>query len=768
MERKINSPTPLILHGHFYQPPRENPLTQLIGKQSSAAPYADWNERIHDDCYRANAFSRYLNAEGQIVDIINNYSYISFNIGPTLLSWIEKYHYSTYQKILEADAASLQRLGYGNAIAQAYNHTILPLDAPSDALTQIQWGLDDFFFRFQREALGMWLPETAINPTVVSLLVSMGVKFVILSPYQVKAIEQPDGRMKDVQASQVPYERPYLIQGSDNTELAAFFYHGDLASSISFGHMLRSADQMYESLLSICRTEKPQLLHTATDGEIYGHHEPFGDMALAALIKKVESKNDFEFTNYAKILSTTSATLHAVLHQGEEQKGTSWSCSHGVSRWYKDCGCNTGSLPGWNQKWRTPLRQGFNEAASFIDTTYAEQITALLGTTIDAQKLLRAYIKVVSQQMDISAFFDQWEIEADVRPKVAKLLAGQLFKHFSFTSCGWFFNDIGGLEPRQDIHYALTALQLYKEFGSEDAMQRLLQTLSGAKSNTAKTLSGKTIAVELLKKTAAEAEAAAYFLLNHTVARPIDRKQWYGIYKLISFSKEEEQPYRIEICNTLTLTQSILYADAHIDADNGYIVDLSGFDSSGATQQFTPDDIPPRMLEEVYHWIDLSLSQISDEGLYRIARDIRHYSLLMKRGRLAPAENLYVENMGTCLRAIRSLFTTPDTLDWQHKKTSISYLLSFIQLRGSTPERRIAERIFTDEIERISKEIDTKGFTEEKGNHLLDVLSIALAHGFKPSMTKAQEAIFPLLGNNTSSPSLTKLHTALNFSALLR
>lgn len=780
MEQNLHAPTELILHGHFYQPPRENPLVEIIPKQPSAKPYQDWNERIYDDCYRANAFSRYLDGFGHVRDIVNNYEYISFNFGPTLLSWIERYHLSTYRKILEADRKSLERLGHGNAIAQSYNHTILPLASASDAKIQIRWGIDDFVRRFGREPEGMWLPETAINTSVISLLRESGIKFVILSPWQCKAVQTTEGSWQLTSGDQVPYDRPFLLEGSDHKSLPAFFYHPQLASSISFGHMLRDADAMYRSLEEIVRKDRPQLLHTATDGEIYGHHEPFGDMALAALIRKVRDGSSFRLTNYGTFLEHNPPTLRAVLHEGEEAKGTSWSCSHGVSRWYKDCGCHTGGEQGWNQQWRTPLRESFDLLASRIDAIYENQVSALFSGAADPQELLAGYAAVIDHFESIEQYLSQWENRTgkpvQEKQRLAQLLEGQRFKQYSFTSCGWFFSDLAGIEPRQNIQYAVRAIQLYQPFTDEDLFSLVSPFLTKARSNRKHEGSAQTIAKSFMALSGGEAEAAAYFLMNQTFARTEDHVESYGKYRLLAFTNEGKNRYRCDIHDTRTLGRYRVTMQVRVHAQTGYAVTMEirePMTGLSSVHEFSSAHIPPRMLDEVYTWIDRSMSRITDEELRRIATDIRHYSLLVKNGRTSPSETLYVENMGTCLRALRSLFTTPDTLPWEDKRESISHLLEFIKRKGRQHEQDIVRRIFTAEINRIAAIIASKGFSYERGSYLLEVIDVARTQGVQPAITLAQEAMHAHIKGplrETYRTPLTmdileRLQTALNFSA---
>lgn len=725
-------------------------MVELIPKQLSAKPYADWNERIYDDCYRANAFSRYLDGFGHVRDIVNNYEYISFNFGPTLLSWLEHHHVATYRKILEADRLSLARLGHGNAIAQAYNHTILPLASKADAETQILWGIDDFTRRFERAPEGMWLPETAISTDVVSLLAQAGIKFVILSPWQCKAVETADGNWRLVKGDEVPYRHPFIIEGASGGSVSAFFYHPELASSISFGHMLRDADAMYRHLGKIKREEGPELLHTATDGEIYGHHEPFGDMALAALVRKVREGTSFRLTNYATVLEHNPARLRAILHDGEDLRGTSWSCSHGVSRWYKDCGCHTGGDEGWNQMWRTPLREAFDLLADRIDLIFEREVGRLFSDKVDPRSILHGYSAVMGKDVDIGTYISEWENKSGTtvpdRRKLAELLESQRMKHFSYTSCGWFFSDISGIEPRQDIQYAMRAIQLCQRFTGEDLSALVLPVLAKGKSNKKNEGSGQTIAKSFLSQVGGEAEAASYFLMNQNFARPEDIVFTYGKFRLLAFHQTAENSYACEILDTRTLRTDSVGMEVHIDRENGYTVTMELVDMETKERmrhEFSTAHIPPRMLDEVYVWIDHSLSRIGDEELNRIATDIRHYSLLMKKGRSAPSDTLYVENMGTCLRALRSLFTTPDTLPWEAKRDSISHLLDFIRRKGRQHEIDIVRNIFTAEINRVASQIIGKGFSYERGSYLLEVLDVARSQGIQPSITFTQEAMHP-------------------------
>ncbi|MFA5468697.1 MAG: DUF3536 domain-containing protein [Sphaerochaetaceae bacterium] len=768
MEKMSLKPTQLIIHGHFYQPPRENPLVDIIPKQASAKPYNDWNERIYDDCYRANAYSRYLNNQGKIEQIINNYEYISFNFGPTLLKWIAQYHAQTYQKILDADAKSLQRLGHGNAIAQAYNHTILPLNNLNDMERQVVWGIKDFEARFNRYPEGLWLSETAINSDVIDVLAKHTIKFVILSPWQCKAIEG----LGELSGDSVPYSEPFIIEGRKGGQVAAFFYHGQLASAISFGHMLRDADAMYQSLVAIRERDQKPLIHTATDGEIYGHHEPFGDMALAALTLKVHNGEHFEFSNYGAYLAQNSPTRLAILQEGEGGKGSSWSCIHGVSRWYKDCGCHTGGEEGWNQKWRTPLRKAFDILATQIDSIFAKEMVKILPEGVESNLILDHYSLVsgalITTEEFIATVEEKYNFTVSDKELFCTLLEGMRFKHYMYTSCGWFFSDLAGIEPQQNIHYAVRSITLYQRFTALDLFGTIEKSLWQAHSNRPTGGNGKTIAKSFLGEREGAIEAAVFFLINQILTRPEKHAKLYGSYRLETFKKEQEGLFTIAVCD-LSLTKVNSYkVEVDSTLDHGYSAKLEDL-KSGAVSVFTTTQIPERVLDDIYRWIDRYLSIFNSDELRRLSIGIKHYLLLTKKGRLSTSQTLYIENMGSCLRALRSLFTTNNGETWQEKRESISLLLTFIRLKGRSTEQSIVQSIFSEEITRIAHIIGTTALNYELGSYLLALIEVAQEHKIRATLTIAQEALYPYFKEEKFKTPLMgtllkDLRIALNFA----
>jgi alpha-amylase/alpha-mannosidase (GH57 family) len=770
-----NNRTPIILHGHFYQPPRENPLTGIIPKQLSAEPYLDWNERILNSCYAANINARYLDGSGQVISITNNFEHISFNFGPTLLSWMEENHKDIHDQIIEADKRSFQKLGHGNAIAQGFNHTILPLDNLDDARIQIRWGIQDFQSRFERMPEGMWLPETAINPNVIDLLSEEGIKFVILSPWQCKAVEDENGNTIDLNGKPAPYDRAYILTGTNGKTISAFFYHPHLAENISFGHLLRDADAFYSHFVNLKNNEQPKLIHTATDGEIYGHHEPFGDMALAAMIKKVESREEFELTNYGKFLEDHPARLHATLHKGEDERGTSWSCFHGVSRWYKDCGCSTGGPEGWNQKWRTPLRDALNRNSDRLTKIFNDRLNDIFKGKIEPYQLLTDYGIVASERMSMRGFIksliEKYPIAKGNESEIACLLDGMKNKYFSFTSCGWFFNDLAGIEPKQNIQYALYAINLFQKYSSTSLLSPFLKDLQLAKSNDLNEGNGLTIAQKILELTPGEVEAAIYFVMNRTFAKDKFYTNHYGRFELLSFENLEENP-KLKIYDTLSL-RSFSFEGIYDLNDEGNDLKISmtvkdDRDNNVRNYNLTNSDINPRILDSAFYWIEYSLSFVDDESIRQISKDIRNYSFLYNSSPYLPLDTNSIEIIGTVLRALRSLFITPDTLTWKEKEPSVYSLVSFIQTHGRMSEKDKLKKIFREETDDLAEKVIEEGLN----NDLIIEISQFLKFTYKVKLIidlrNLQNIIYPYIEDKESCKNLdmkkfNNMKSLLNF-----
>lgn len=477
--------TALIIHGHFYQPPRENPWTGVIDRQPSAYPYHDWNERIHDECYGPNAFAHIIGANNTIENTVNNYANISFNFGPTLLSWLEPHHPVTYKRILDADRESLhQHGGHGNAIAQAYGHAILPLSNERDRLTQVLWGAADFRRRFGREPEALWLPETAANTETLDLLIEQGLRYVILAPSQAQRFRAPGGDWQIASDERIDSSRAYKYMHRDRSErsIAVFFYDGPLSRGIAFEKVLSSSQVLIGRFKRAARDG--HLVNVATDGETYGHHFKFGDLALAHALTIEAKEQGFWLTNYGEFLDHQPPEFEVEMSNGPEGEGTSWSCAHGVGRWIRDCGCHTGGDPGWNQKWRGPLRAAFD----FLRDDAARQFESLGAELLaDPWAARNAYIELILDQGRSREQFLRREGKDLLSPadqmRALTLLEIQRNALLMYTSCGWFFSELSGIETLQVLRYAARVLELSDELGLPSPRARFLEMMAEARSN---------------------------------------------------------------------------------------------------------------------------------------------------------------------------------------------------------------------------------------------------------------------------------------------
>ena len=487
--------TALIIHGHFYQPPRENPWTGRVERELSAAPYHDWNERIYHECYRPNAAAR---VDGDVPErIVNNYSRISFNFGPTLLSWLQVHHPVTYKQIILADQTSqTDRGGHGNAIAQAYGHAILPLCNQRDRITQIFWGLEDFRYRFGREPESLWLPETACNDDVLSLLIDQRLRYVILAPHQAERVRSTVDGPWQALAGSVDTTRPYLYRHQDGSgrSLAVFFYNGPLARSIAFENALSSSRGLVDRFLQVPQTGS--LVNVATDGETYGHHFKFGDLCLAHALEVEAKEAGLSVTNYGEYLDHHPPALEVGIDNGPLGEGTSWSCVHGVGRWSRDCGC--GAEPGWNQSWRAPLRA----ALDFLRDNAAVHFENL-GRELfwDPWKARNEYIRLLLDPAKHRTPFltehSRRSLSDAEQSRAIALLEIQRNSLLMFTSCGWFFSDLGGLEAAQVMRYAARLIQLQDDLDLSTPKQVFLDMLAAAQSNVPEKGNGADIFLRL-------------------------------------------------------------------------------------------------------------------------------------------------------------------------------------------------------------------------------------------------------------------------------
>jgi alpha-amylase/alpha-mannosidase (GH57 family) len=511
----VNENRYLCIHGHFYQPPRENPWLEAIELQDSAAPYHDWNERITAECYAPNSAARILDAEGRIAKIVNNYSGISFNFGPTLLSWMREKAPETYRAVLDADCASAARFsGHGSALAQCYNHMIMPLANGRDKVTQIVWGMEDFRFRFGRDPEGMWLPETAVDLETLDLMAQRGIQFTVLAPSQAKSV---DGI--DVTGQRIDPARAYRQKLPSGRSITLFFYDGPVSQAVAFERLLDDGGRFARRLLDALsdQREGPQLAHIATDGETYGHHHAFGDMALAYALDHIERSGLAKITNYGEFLER-----HPAGHDAEILENTAWSCVHGVGRWNNNCGCNSGGHGEWNQQWRAPLRGALDWLRDQIAPWYEKMAGRFFK---DPWAARNNYIHVIldrsmeSRERFAAANFRRKTVKGGDRVTIWQLLEMQRHAMLMYTSCGWFFDELSGIETVQVIQYAGRVVQLAQELFGPDTGRNLeqlfVEKLALAKSNLPEHGDGAAIYEKFVKPASVDLlKLGAHYAMN--------------------------------------------------------------------------------------------------------------------------------------------------------------------------------------------------------------------------------------------------------------
>jgi alpha-amylase/alpha-mannosidase (GH57 family) len=573
----------VCVHGHFYQPPRENPWLEAVETQDSAAPYHDWNECITAECYAPNGAARIVDSRNRILRITNNYARMSFNVGPTLLSWMEERAPLTYAMVRDADRVSQKQFGgHGSAMAQVYNHVIMPLASTRDRVTQIAWGIADFEHRYRRKPEGMWLPETAVDLESLDLLARHGIRFTILAPHQCARVRPPKeaGKAespaptatesttstgwKDTPDGSVDTTQPYLVRTSPGHSIAVFFYNGPVSRAIAFDRLLNSGEAFSERLLGgFSEREGAQLVHVATDGESYGHHHRHGEMALAYALQLIEEQGDVRLTNYGQFLARFPPT-----HEAEIVENTSWSCFHGIERWRSDCGCNGGKA-GWNQKWRTPLRQALDELRDSLAPLVCDASAALFK---DADAARNDYIAVILDRSpdSVDAFFARHGLRplvAEERVRALQLMELERNAMLMYTSCGWFFDDISGIETVQIITYAARVLELAAALFSETrgTLERSFTArLAEAQSNDPEWRDGRFIYDESIRPMIVDLEqVVAHYAISCLFPREGDRKQ-AGNDRLFCYTiaplRETALPYglgqlrmgRVRTCSTLT------------------------------------------------------------------------------------------------------------------------------------------------------------------------------------------------------------------------
>jgi len=644
----------ICIHGHFYQPPRENPWLETVETQDSATPYHDWNERVCAESYATNGAARTVNNKNQIIRIVNNYSRMSFNFGPTLMSWLKGNAPRTYRMILDGERRS-RRLnsGHSSAIAQVYNHVIMPLANQRDKITQIRWGIADYESHYGSAPEGMWLSETAVDSESLELLAQHGIKFTILAPSQCKRVRplKQDATDNDPAwttplGNSVDTTRPYLMRFDSGVSIAIFFYDGPTSRAIAFEGLLNSGEIFAARLKAGFEDNaQPQLESVATDGESYGHHHRHGEMALAYAVKLLEQDKTVKLTNYATFLE-----LFPPEWECEIVENTSWSCAHGVERWRSDCGCN-GGKPGFNQKWRAPLRKALDDLRDAIAPLTEDEGSKLFADVWAARD---AYIEVILDRSEsvVERFLldhQRQPLNAGERVRAMQLMEMQRHAQLMYTSCGWFFDDISGIETVQVIAYAARALQLAKELFGDSAAElepAFLTTLGEAKSNVATAGDGARIYKDkVLPLQLGLEQVAAHYAISSIFSSFAEETELFCYrvrrisYEVFSSGRGRLALGRAHITSAITeKEQTFSFAVLHFGDQNitaavkPYIDEDAGqFEAfvEQTSEQVVRADFPDviRSIDRYYGHVDYSLTSLFSDEQRRIVQLILNSTL---------------------------------------------------------------------------------------------------------------------------------------------
>jgi alpha-amylase/alpha-mannosidase (GH57 family) len=767
----------ICIHGHFYQPPRENPWLEEIEQQDSAYPYHDWNERITVECYATNAVSRILDSEGKIVSIVNNYSKISFNFGPTLLDWLKEKSPKVYQAILEADWESQKNFsGHGSALAQAYNHIIMPLANRHDKYTQVLWGIRNFEHHFRRSPEGMWLPETAVDLETLDIMAELGIRFTILAPHQASRVRRIGERVwRDVSGGRIDPTMAYELRLPSGRKISLFFYDAPISRAVAFEGLLTSGKNFAHRLLDGFSEERDwyELVHIATDGETYGHHHRFGDMALAYALHYIESNNLARLTNYGEYLEK-----HPPTHQVEIFENTSWSCAHGVERWRSNCGCNSGRHPGWNQAWRAPLREALDWLRDTLAPIYEEKGKQFLRDPWTARN---DYISVILDRSpnSIERFLSQhtpWQLSEDDKITVLKLLELQRHAMLMYTSCGWFFDELSGIETVQVIQYAGRAIQLAEELFGGSFEVRFLDLLEKAKSNIPEYRDGRRIYEKLVKPAVVSWEKlGAHYAISSFFEEYTEKTKIYCYtveredYQVFEAGKVKLLVGRAKMtsqitCESSTMTFGVLHFGDH--NLNGGARRFQGEEPYQATVQELSEVFRRADFPEVIRLLDKHFGE-STYSLRSLFRDEQRKVLnLLLESTLAEAEAIYrqlYERNAPMMRFITSLgIPTPKAFysaaefvlnsnlrrAFEGEEVDVERVKSLLEeakLEGVTLDAATIEYALRRSIERMAKQFSTNPHDFSLLQRLNAILELTRSLPFMVNLWEPQNIYYEVL-----------------------
>lgn len=651
------------LHTHFYQPPRENPWTGQIPPQLSAWPFDNWNSRIARECYLPNACARIKRGDGKPLFFINNYSYFNFNFGPTLLSWYEKAFPSYYQKIIEAGRESRQKRRHSSAIAQGYNHIIMPLASFQDRLTQAVWGIEDFKMRFGFMPEAMWLPEAAADEETLRLLIDLGMKYVILSPYQIAAVREPGtAKWTDVSDGNLNTRRPYLWRdnqpGAVNRSIAVFVYDGPLSKAAAFEGLMNNSASFADRIQGCFTSDKGnQLVTMAVDGETFGHHHKYAEMTLAYAFHKELKDRGIKVVNFGEYLENNPPSAEIRIKEGPDGEGTAWSCAHGVRRWKGGCPC--GSENGDSTEWRQPLRMALNMLRDSAAALYVRKTSEYLKDPWEARN--RALPMLCGKEGAEEAFFAECSkkpLNQEERKKVFRLVEMQKNALFMFTSCGWFFSDVSRIETVQNLRYAARVCEILKEYGDSGSVQIFTSILSKAVSNYKGEGTAKEIYSRIVRENAKAVEKSAAF----SVAR-----------KLFFDNPEKETAETVVIKKRRNINTTLEVAGEVKTCRGGEDIKLS-------FAYLRKDEEFPRMYfvsADRYSEMEKALSYDTVEDTERMLSSIRETVEITFNDFSPEEKNRYAWMLATAIRD-------------NHSADTISILNDYLYLLRQLPEKNLS------------------------------------------------------------------------------
>jgi hypothetical protein len=475
----------VCFHLHCYQPERSDPWLDIVEPELGAFPYHDWNQRITTECYRPNTAAAVLAPDGRLLASNDNFAVSSFDVVKTLHGWFAS-NAPDVDAVVRAAGWGPQGRPTGAALASPAVHAILPLATGDDRDVLVAWGVADFEARFGFPPEGMWLPETAVDLDTLETLSRHGIGFTVLMPQQAQRVRALAGDWLEVSGERIDTSRPYFVALPGGETMTVVFGHGPLSRELAFGNLLNDGASFVSAIRAgLAPTDADELIAIVTDGETYGHHHEFGEMALAWAARELLAEN-IEVSNLGAWLDD-----HPPTWQVELVTPSSWSCAHGVERWRSDCGCTTGSQPAWNQSWRGPLREALDWLRGALADRVADRLRPLFG---DPHSALIDYGAVVAGTETPESFVQRRASRpsTDAETTLALELL-ELESHLlaSFTSCAWFFADPTGVETLLSLRQAAVVIDAAERVMDLDLATGFLERLEAVRSNIDPTLTGR-------------------------------------------------------------------------------------------------------------------------------------------------------------------------------------------------------------------------------------------------------------------------------------